>query len=196
MKNVLMKSFLFIFLISQIKSLQLENVCMMSETTCIGSYDKSLKYALKCEKNTCDGKLSFKCDSDHCTSNKITCDSLLGLNFLIKFYSRLKLYDKHLKTYKTFFKSIKSCDLKKYEWTPRDVCLNGLNCHLKEALKIRHLNIYTLKKTECPCSGVHSYRCGDQHCAFHQKGCDEFLLKLKDNSSILNCKNSNIILQF
>ena len=109
--KILILSLLFLQTAILVNSLNVGDICVISETTCKGLYDSNLNYHIKCNRLACDQDLAFQCDKYHCARNKSSCLSFLSLKFLVKFNGQL------LASFRNFLKSIKTCS---YDSAPNE----------------------------------------------------------------------------
>lgn len=153
--------------------LQANNLCALRSKNRRSFNAQTLSNNLLCENKNCEGKLSYKCGTNHCSINKKLCDDFF------------KLREKNEEKFKRKFKTS----------IVKDICINGKDCFHKKITPMRsRTNHKSLKKIDCPCIKNHAFICGKSHCAANGLACFKFLAR-NSSATILNgCGNDNIII--
>lgn len=163
-------------------SIKTIELCINTEKECKGFYDSNKKYRVICGPTKCNGEYGYKCGLSYCTVDRDSCDDFRYSRFLFEtvmnHYSNLEKMGK----YKKVIGVVKDCPLVKYNWTPKDVCINKDFCIHKFAIPMRIGVVKVQKKIDCHCTGNYSYICGDDYCSINQAACDGF--KLKDTKNL------------
>ena len=164
--------FVLFFLISEIFSLKTSDICTNKQQQCKGFYDFGYNYNQRCERINCQGKYGYECREDYCTVDKQTCTEFIKTSHLIKSIKSSKLFDIKMKQLQTFINGFKVCPMIEFNLESNDVCINGQNCFYVEKYSNRNLKNIFSKQAICPCSGSHSYQCGDGFCTVHSNACE------------------------
>ena len=130
---------------------------------------KNLSENFLSEKKDCEGKLSYKCRTNHC--------SIYDAFF--------KLRENNEPKFKRKFKTS----------TVKDFCINGKDCFHKKITPMRsRTNHKSLKKIDCPCIKNHAFICGKSHCAANGLACFNFFARNSSVTIFNGCGNDNIII--
>ena len=171
------------------------DICIRVQNQCKGFYDFVHKYEIKCEKNACEGKLNYKCNSDYCSLNKFTCDYISKLIFLFRSIKNLhdsKMFEENFKKYSNFINGIKNCSVDVYSLQSDDICIIGDGCYSVTEFSFKFFAKVT-KPIKCPCPVKQTFHCGEKFCAIHSDACKVFN-QTGSSSNIKNCGNNNIVL--
>jgi hypothetical protein len=171
-------------------SMSTNDYCIRILNQCIGSYNSDKKYALTCQKTTCERKLSYECGPDFCAKNKRSCETISNLIIALKTYKGLLLFEKEQEKYSNFMRKIKKCSIKSYALQPDDICINGCHSMARYSFKFRMTENKPAKDMNCPCRGNKTFDCGKKFCAVHSNACDAFK-KTETSFRINDCGNSD-----
>ena len=78
---------------------------------------------------------------------------------------------------------------------PRDVCVNGKGCFLKQILPMRSGFIDLSKSVECQCPDGVSYKCGKDYCTVNNHACNVLQSGALNGTSLPSCQNGNAVLE-
>ena len=152
-----------------------KDVCSIPEKNFTENIDQmAMLYDHMCEKSFCQGKLNYKCGSNHCTKNIRTCFE----------------FHKIIQISKTASNSA---------WNITGICLNGKGCLLKRIVPLRvRINHMITREITCPCKGRFKKACDEKYCALSEAHCKEFNSKLNNLGKKFNaviCLNDNQIIR-
>ncbi len=180
-KNIRLKICIaFLLLLKFQKSIQ-QDVCIFPEKNFTENINQmAMFYVQMCEKSFCQGKLSYKCGSNHCATNMRKCFNFFKASQINK--------DPFMEK----FKKIRT-------WNATGICLNGKGCLLKKVVPMRvRINHMITREITCPCKGRFKKACDEKYCALSEAHCKEFNSKLNNLGEKFNaakCLNDNQIIR-
>lgn len=164
--------------------------CIKPDEFCylIEECDESDQLMIKkksCPKPKCHGSLKFKCGTQLCTKDRLSCQKLLMWSILIGQMRDPQSIETQMTNFQIFSTRIENCPF--YEWKPSDVCVNLSKCAYKP--QIWSLSFMKVNMAECPCksNSVYNFKCKSGFCAVDEIACDGLLMNKieKKNSASL-----------
>lgn len=123
------------------------------------------------QASECSGNFKYECKPDKCSVDKTACSYFNSMIFVLNSYRSRASYAEDKKRFNTFKILIAKCPVIRYEWKAADFCLNKL-----KDCKTRDIDIITgtqkIKIVDCPCDGMHSYKCGKNVCSIDKISCN------------------------
>ncbi len=157
--------------------------CIRVQNRCKGFYVFGYKYQAKCEKIACKGKLRYECGLDYCADNKLSCDSILNLMFLIRSYKGLPLFKKEIEKFTNFIERINYCAIDAYSLQPDDICINGDGCYSVSRFSFKIGMNRITKPIICRCPDNQTYHCGEKFSDQLIEDCLKFVQNVLINES-------------
>ena len=172
-----------------IVGLKSKDFCFLKQKECKGFYDKSKKYQIKCNFIKCPATFSYDCGFNFCSKNISSCNKYTKMYSTKHVNPMLAAKDSN-KTNEiiSFYKNVRACQNKIYEFKSNDFCVNGRNC--KAALYFHYF--VTKKAVDCHCPKKKSFKCG-KYCVIDSNACNYYKSQKnkKQYSKIKDCVNNN-----
>lgn len=183
-------------------SLKANDLCQIEDTKCNDDNSSSSKC-----KPKCPGKYAYPCDHDYCATDPQTCDSFHYLTLLSKSYKGLRmheafrkkrspLYEINLQKYNLFVKNIEVCQQRgENHESEEGICLNGVQCGIRQEIRTRHGNFTIRTAITCPCPTKYSYCCSKSYCTTNKQVCNYASGNLTLNKTTKKCSNDYLVIK-